>query len=369
MKNLLYIMILWGIFSQTKPACPDPVFAAYPLFCAADNTFFMQQFRSGRTQVGIFDKNSGWYEPVTPLMYSPTNVMLIPDGSGISFIDNGIIKIKLFSHRSAQRIEPTLPIFSPSFVQWYSTDFLCCSAQYANQRGIFFINKAGGVVPVLYDHDAYYGHPQIIDGSLFCIRKHVQTGCNTIVWVPNNVLKSYIDEHGEKYAENMSNFTAIQTIECLSFGTTPVAFLSMSSATSGYIIGYRQNETNKGTLICFVCYHLQKKEDGWTTQKIFDFSLPTIFITSLAESVAPLLPRYAPSGIYYVHYDEVADALIPYCYSFLLQQSQKINLGDNLAKDSGRLTTPMQDGKQLILGGFDKDFDEALLVYRDMEIT
>src|ERR1700687_5258673 len=76
--------------------------------------------------------------------FNPTNVTLLPQKNGISFIDNGVIKIKLFDRRSPKNIEITEPLYNIRSIYWINNCGLI-NAQYDKQFGIFILDYEGNV--------------------------------------------------------------------------------------------------------------------------------------------------------------------------------------------------------------------------------
>ena len=65
----------------------------------------MHQTEAQETRLWSLNSVTNQYEQLLSSQYNPIGVQLLPDKSGFSFLDNGLIKVKNFLKRSPKTIE------------------------------------------------------------------------------------------------------------------------------------------------------------------------------------------------------------------------------------------------------------------------
>ncbi len=324
---------------------------AYPIEQNGQSDFFicMQQTESRHMQAWSYNVPNGPLQLLTSSICNPTQLSLLRNSTGFSFIDNGLIKIKEFGYRSEQRIDPDIPIHSPLKLHWITDDWCYLSAQYATHAGIFFLNKNGLVLPLLLDPSLDFIYPSHIDDLLFCIRYCRQTGqyqlvaasCNDNAWhgasiVSGNTQPDHIERItiSEKLTASYlsKNVDNVRETVLYDFGSMAVAFLSIQSIEHGYILSHEVVTTNAECMVSCGCYLLESRGlSSWTATKLFDFSIPMRFFSlsdpeCLCETMNALQPYYDAMGAYYVDYDMQTERLLPHCYNFKTKESVRIDL-------------------------------------------
>ena len=147
----------------------------YPIGIVPDGSYqkmlCMYQDSARRMHVLLCDTTSKTCEPCLSMQYNPTNVLLLPDGSGFSFVDHGILKIKHFNKRSAKIVEIYEPLRNITCFQWTSDGKYCIlQAQRTEHIGIYAVSHDGEVVKILTSFEVDYKFPQIVGDTMFCVR-------------------------------------------------------------------------------------------------------------------------------------------------------------------------------------------------------
>lgn len=301
-----------------------PIAALYPV-AHTDNVVLYMHQHADQLQLIAWNNATGVIEPLTPHSINPTNVCLWADKTGLSFIDNGIIKIRSFLQRSSQRIEPSLPLCNPASLSWPVSDWLLMSACYSNGRGIFWLEKRGCVVPILFEQHVTYSYPSWIDNYLFCIRYSAVSDTYELVRCACLFPHIHCAEYDSEQAlyEIITHPTPYN--ELIQFGPDPVILFSMISEHKGYCLQYTVNK--EAGMIYFRCYEINNN-GAWSYQFLFDYTIPLSFFSSgsplyLLESITPLLPFYYDNALYYSNFDEKTEKLLPYIYD-LNEQARKL---------------------------------------------
>ena len=231
--------------------------------------------------------------------YSPAGFTLLPDESGFSFIDNGLLKIKQFIKRSPRTIAFDAPIYQVELVHWIDSTTCYVAGRYNDYSGIFQIDWDGIVQPVIYHEGRDALYPQKIDDLLYYIERtedaHYRFVCT-----------HYQTASHEEWSERI---TACQTHKrgetLIDFQSQPIAFLYMSSRQEGIAVGYPLAISKKDKAIPFKLYRLFIEDKKWTAKELFSFSIPTELLLAgphqrLYESLLPLLPKVCQNHIYFV---------------------------------------------------------------------
>lgn len=217
---------------------------------------------------------------------APTNVRMIPSGKGFSFIDQGYIKIKEFDKRSAR----TLPIYEPiglfSCMNWINEETFYFTALQGDFYQIFQSDIQGIVQQITHDEiDALY--PQKIDVKVFYIQR-------------------YTDNHTRIVEKLWNQDESPKTI--ISTPNNKPCFLRMISSTEGFYLQAPTKKIDKpDDCYQFVCHHIRKSDEEWTSEKLFEFYIPVRYITGanrLYESIEPFLPNYTLTpDIYFISWN------------------------------------------------------------------
>ncbi|MGZ6250800.1 MAG: hypothetical protein ACXWL2_02125 [Candidatus Chromulinivorax sp.] len=241
----------------------------------------------------------------------PANLRILPSKQGFSFIDQGFIKIKEFSKRSAK----TLPIYEPiglfCHMNWIDEESFYFVARQGDFFQIFQSDMQANILQLTYDScDALY--PQKIDSDLFYIKRD------------NNYDFSIIKKPWNSSSDN--------TEEIIAFNHNQLCFLHMISDKEGfYLQAPNKKIENDEDCYEFSYNYFYNNEQAWKNKKLFTFLVPAKYITGnskLYESIEPLLPIYNQKNnkIYFLNWNKNNHEFDLYTFSQENQSiSQKIN--------------------------------------------
>lgn len=275
----------------------------YPVGVSSDEEVVYVIYQKTNTHLELWewDYKTRYANQMLLSRYSPAGFVLLPDKSGFSFIDDGVLKVKQFIKRSPRIIEYDAPLYNVELVNWIDSYHCYASGKYNDYFGIFQIDWDGVVAPIVYQHKKDALYPQKIGDSLFYIERTEESQYQ-IKQVPYH-LKS-IDTLNEKFS-SCSNGKSECTI--IDFKEKPIAFLRMISENEGFVVEYPQSVSKNEDSILFN-YHHFKYNNGWTVSLLFTFNIPTEFLIKnemrLYESILPLLPCVSKQAVYYVDSSE-----------------------------------------------------------------
>lgn len=303
-------------------------------------------------------------QKITPLLSSrfmPTHIIALPDKSGFSFIDNGLIYKKLLYKRSPQLLEFTLPFYEINSMLWDDREHMIISAQQKNRYTLLYIDKDGNGLPLFPFQNADFLYPQKVGVNLFFISRSIDgpqrnyaislcefNDCDASNALNFNNDNSVNYKNAESFLPgNLSSNTnrheyAQKTIA--DFGNQPIAFLAMEAEDQGYVVAHPSHiEGNKETSndigaisadTIFSYYSVYKNSGDdvlWHKKKLFDFAIPLEFLLKESNSVLyeymnPLLPKKIDNYIYYSH--AVNGNLNMYKYCLDSQTNTQITFSD-----------------------------------------
>jgi len=251
------------------------------------------------------------YEQLLSSQYNPVEVALLPDNSGFSFLDNGLIKVKNFLKRSPKTIEIYEPLYAISSVQWLNATTCFFHAKQGNRYGIYQVDLDGQLETIIKSPSYDYLYPQKIDDTLFFIARDLSGYC-------------YVKK---------TNYYATQTpahIHVQNFAQNSLMNLIMINEREGFVI---EHVSSSNALLTFNFYQLYCNENVWNKKIVFTFSVPIFLFfdksTMLRDPMQALFPRVASDKIYFIsshedachmkhyYYDLTTDEIIScdtYCY-------------------------------------------------------
>ncbi len=245
-----------------------------------------------------------------PAQFMPMQVALLPENRGISFLDKGRIRVKLFTKRSIMNIDIDAPLYDIFSYFWVDQNALCvCAKQYKNYT-ISHLSITGDLETIVEDPAHHLICPQKIDESLFYI-KHHKDGTSYFMETEYPATKMMKDD-AQDFDECIKQFLVkkdkkeekkheqIQLLELENIHS-PI-FLSMIKKDRGFLVDYSDYEKSQ-----LNCYYLEQNNGEWVCSKIFEYIIPHRFITTksperLVESLFPLMPKYNNGKIYFVDY-------------------------------------------------------------------
>lgn len=237
--------------------------------------------------------------------YMPAGLQLLPDSSGYSFLDNGILRVKKFMKRSPKSLEFYAPIYDINVPEWIDTNTGYFAAKVRDTYGVFQFDIDANVATLLLDPKKDFMYPQKIDSTLFYIER-IKRGLGYQFRVLSIEYPTQVDM---KRDDEMVAFKSILSdqvaTEIFDFHNEPIAFLYMENASTGYLVSYPAHiEEDAKFIVC--SYYQLNKENGWNEQRLFDFVIPAhlLFRSSedrLYESILPLLPHHLGNDVYFVN--------------------------------------------------------------------
>jgi hypothetical protein len=329
---VMYRMLLLLTLCMNIPVWgAGPYAYSYPVGIRhQDSTIVLvQQTHDKRLEVWSYSLRSKKTALLTDSRCNPTQVALLPDETGFSFIDNGAIKIKEFTYRSERRIEPDIPIHSPYLSKWLTPEWCMLSAVYGHYSGIFALRCDGVVLPFLVSKHAHFTYPCSLGADIFAICQDSITGSYAVIVTRQTEHEK--DMLAGRLSPDLLNFSddAVKKVvggERLStliydFGSLPIAFLRMQSETMGYVLSHRTTMAGGSEKVLCECYQLSctATRPVWHAKKLFSFSIPSRFFDlnhpdGIYERMLPLVPCYLEDRIYYIDYDERTNSLLPFVY-------------------------------------------------------
>jgi len=286
----------------------------YPVGDFDDKNQIMLLYQKSVDDIELWIWNSHNHTAVKGLssFLTPANLRMLPSGKGFSFIDQGYIKIKEFSKRSAR----TLPIYEPiglfSNMNWIDDETFYFVARQGDYFQIFQGDVQANIQQLTYElADALY--PQKIGSQLFYLQRDIDHNMSVITrpW-------------------NFESNESVNTIALQNLASQP-CFLKMINETQGF---YIQAPTHKSDSIqdCyeFSCYYIFKQNDAiWLSDKLFTFTIPSKYIIGsdrLYESIEPFLPNYTRSGyVYYNSWDHDLEQFKLYSFDIAMKNTEIIS--------------------------------------------
>ncbi|HLE76450.1 MAG TPA: hypothetical protein VI521_01615 [Candidatus Babeliales bacterium] len=270
-----------------------------------DTFFIMYQKTSTHLELWEWDPKTEYAQQVLLSRYSPAGFTMLPDHSGFSFIDNGMLKVKQPLKRSPRTIEYNAPLYNVEQVHWITSHTCYASGKYCDYFGIFHIDWDGCVQPLVWQDGCDYLYPQKIGTDLFFVKRSHE-GDYSVAYTSYSMKRPQDD-----FSDSMLLYLENQPIihEALPF-ETPIAFLKMVSDREGFVISYPEKLLQKNPAVPFNYYRLYRSDEGgWSKERLFSFTIPTALLVGadrLYESILPLLPYSCQAGIYFVDSSETS---------------------------------------------------------------
>lgn len=289
-KKLVIVGIWFGLILTTGHASSFEYI--YPILASKqeDKTliYLIYQKNVAHLELWLWDPKTTRAHRALLSTYTPAGVELWPEDNGFSFIDNGRIRLKSFTSSQLKTIALSRPVYELSLLYWIDDENFYFSAKQGDHFGLFCSNIDGRVIPLQVDDNSDIMYPQKKGDNIFYIRRYVYGDgyyCYSI-W---RTLLSNRDSCFQIY----------------SHGSNPIIFLHMTSESEGYFIELPATIYSDHSLLSCAYYRFQCKEGIWSSEKLFDFSLPTILLfshhneTVLHETILRLIPHHYKETIYY----------------------------------------------------------------------
>ena len=312
----------------------------FSFFCikSAEYSYPVNSIHNGKTILVIYQKSLShlelWlWDPINKhaecgllSIFTPAGLQMLPDESGFSFVDNGIIRVKYFNKRSPKSFEFDEPIYGISLIHWIDNNTCYFNAKYHDYHALFQMNMQG-VIDCLIKYDADCMYPQKIDNDLFYIERRKKNDASldvlydcytyhimhalypTILYDKRYSFNS--DEQLEQCIydiiekKNLDSKISVGETETILETNYPLAFLHMISKKEGYVLEYPPFIETKCKMIKFTYHQIKLVDDYWLDTRLFSFMIPSTLLLSgssnqIYESIFPLIPRIVSSMIYFV---------------------------------------------------------------------
>lgn len=120
------------------------------------NLYVMCQKNRNEFSLLVWNINTNQLFNALPFYFSPLDVVLLPYEHGISFIDQGRIRIKNFGRRSVKAIDIDFPLKNPIKHVWLSPQRILICAEYCNTYGLFIVDSYGSLMCSTHDNNLHY---------------------------------------------------------------------------------------------------------------------------------------------------------------------------------------------------------------------
>ncbi|HLB94489.1 MAG TPA: hypothetical protein VJJ81_04540 [Candidatus Babeliales bacterium] len=308
----------------------------YPVGYHPEQQQFYLLYQAGLSQLKLWswDPETKVAFPATLSCFNPAGFQFLPDYSGFSFIDHGLIRIKSYNGRLVKTIELLAPLINLNSICWQTTEKFYFCAQSQDYYGIFLADistKVPQVATVLWKPGVDYLYPQILDQHLFCIKKdRIQS--SIVVTLSDNLTEFKFGTEATLEAKAIQATEKPETIELFTTpynSVTNLKFLQVIGHTQAYFL--TQVPARNTQVVSFDCYSLQFNlpancfETAATTvtnsvKFLFSFDLPSAYFSNpnvtvtnsddninhstsinlrIYESILPFLPRYTAHKIYF----------------------------------------------------------------------
>jgi len=278
----------------------------YPVAHGAGSSIIVaQQHESGKLRLITWNPSTQSADLMLPGYYYPVEVSMLPDCSGIGFIDNDRLRIQYCNKRSATTYDMQYPLCGLNSLTWAGSHNLFFTARYQDRYALCYIalNKSYSV-RIMADKYSDYLYPSWIEDNLVYIER--TTRDHEIVYRLQMIEHAcaHYDQGMISEDDNpilVSPPCSTQTIAY--FGSTPIMHTHMERHDFGWVIGLPA-DMNAQHLI-FTCYRVHYDHNVWSSRPVFVFSIPRYMLLSddpshkLSESLNPLLPRSIRGALYF----------------------------------------------------------------------
>lgn len=276
-------------------------------------------------------------------LYLPSQVQLLPDKDGFSFIDKGRIRIKRFQKRAPRSIDIVQPINSIVSMSWINNDQFYFTGKHIEHYKVFLCDLSDKANPEIFhisnDDEIDYLYSKKIEDNVFYIGKDEQNSYHLITqkWNP------------QPYEEHVD-----QPQNILFTSDNPLCFLHMKNSKEGYFLKCNINESGEDELLSFTCYQASLFDtDWWSVNELFSFRLPLQYLMGesvhrVYESIYPFLPTYKDQAVFYVNYDKNIEKCLLYKYD--LDQKKSETFTPKKSRNPLGYLTPLCSNQKLYEG-------------------
>jgi len=355
-------VIMWGVFQLF---CITNLNAdyLYPVVSYSvnnnENVLLLHQNGLHKTTILCWDPSTQELMPVLSSRFSPAGVLLLPDGSGFSFIEHGRIYIKRWNSRSPKAIDIFEPIYTIEHIQWLTSDICYFHAKYTNRFGVYAAHISGDVICLVRQDTADCMYPQIVGKQLYYIERSMNADHYTVTIRCSSIpalerLWGLSDSSQEISLMPVIDSKKAQLI--MHKDDLACIFLKMISAKEGYVIGYDSSLKEEQEYVDFLVYYMVKDQQGWMHRKLFSFSIPLELVVDgspdrLFESIVPCLPKKFGDTFYYVAVEQDNDCIRSYLKTYELHSGTISVLASCESDRICALLSPVKCGDIILYGG------------------
>lgn len=304
MKTILIFcgVVLIHLVTYTSTSESDRLLYSYPVaeykVAGTTHILILNQYLHQKRE--LYDMNIDSRNTIKMLMswYNPAGVVLLPNFSGFSFIDNGRIRIKHFEKRSVRSLEIYEPIYGIELVHWLDDETCYFHAIVQGHYALFTLTSDEILTCVASNPFSDYMYPAIVGSNLFFIEgiEKEESIHFKLCVLP---LKAKDPEK----------------IDLLLLGTAPHIMLHMFSEDKGSIIACRDSSEEQ---YFFEYIELTFDAQRWHKNSLFSFSVSKKLLgnesTKVYESILPFIPRDIGSYIVFSSYNQKHDHMALYYY-------------------------------------------------------
>jgi hypothetical protein len=266
------------------------------------------------------NKKTGHKEQLLSSQYNPVGVRILPDKSGFSFLDNGLIKVKQFLKRSPRTIEIYEPIYNFGIPEWLTDGSACFfHAKQANRYGIYQVTLDGSVSTIIKSAFSDYIYPQKIDQNLFFIERNSEGQCG--------IMMTHYDQVCDKQPRHIYDFKKKNII-----------YLCMINKDNGFVVEHVPQSDSH--ILSFKCHGLMydTRHDSWRSDEFFTFYLPAHFFIDqekmIHDSMSVLFPHaFATGTLYFISLQAEDDTIFLYRYDIMSKSIEAVNTFLPIPKD------------------------------------
>lgn len=213
----------------------------------------------------------------------PTHIRILPSQHAFSFIDQGYIKIKEFTKRSAR----TIPIYN-------SIDFFC-QMEWIDDENFYFLARQGDYFQI-FKSDLNGIVQQITNGPCDALYP-CKLGSN--IWYAQRNTEKQTTIYLQSCKSNQK-----EKIISMPSEKEQVCYIKMKNDQLGTIVSIQKNISTKNGILVYPCnyYHLHAHDNNWHLKKLFTFYVKADYLEGpirLHESIEQFIPREDASFIYF----------------------------------------------------------------------
>lgn len=325
MKRSCYIFLCGASFILLHVFSLYSTEYIYPITTTCNDTgqeliLFMHQTAAQETRLWSLNIQTNSYEQLLSSQYNPIGVQLLPDNSGFSFLDNGLIKVKNFLKRSPKTIEIYEPIYNIGSIQWLDATSCFFHAKQGNRYGIFQVDLDGQLNNIIKSSSCDYLYPQKVGKDLFFIGRDLQ-GNHCVEKTTYPFIKKTIMSLNEAMDCAQENFEPVdnEVVRIMSFKKSTIVNLVMRNEYEGFLVEHLPIINTNPISISFKFYKLELGAEGvWNKKELFLFSLlSSLFFDKaimLRDPMPALFPQVTSDSIYFISYHESTKSLSLYFY-------------------------------------------------------